>query len=567
MTTTVITDAGIAKAIAAGSGGPLIKVTHFKFGSDIITGTISSAMTDVSGEVYVGNNSQITYSKVDDSNFVYMISVDDTVGDFNVGNIGLFLEDGTMFAIAALVSTSPKIKDNPPQIGNFKDYEVHVRLDGQANITDLTILTAADAKLPEVATESSLPSPDSAFFPVYFVRNHMTYGTPAIAARFASRWWLTLLSDKPDQQGVAIDINTWDNDNVDPGMHVYRNAVSGKLELGDGTDDAKLPIGLRGSNNELVANGMYIHHEPMFTAGQHYFAGPEGTLVTATTKVYVGFAVSTTHLLVSLDMRQAQEATAVTWNTLQDKPNTISGFGITDAYTKGEVEALVASSGGGGGGGIGGGLFNRTLTDIAQGRITNSDDVKYTVPAGKMLILTSVHITNLVETEIKVNIKGTDDNGAYYVTYTVPVTPNSSVEACKRPKILKAGTTISVFCDTANGADFALAGMLISTTTDYFGGHASPSSTAAVDLRVASTNGDMIKSMLLTNLSTNAAAMSLFITNGTTTVYWAKEHVVPAGATVEIAEHDKILPAGYTLKAQAYAGNTLSVVFAGATLP
>lgn len=59
---------------------------------------------------------------------------------------------------------------------------------------------------------------------------------------------------------------------------------------------------------------------------------------------------------------------SLSWNAIQDKPTTIAGFGITDAYTKAEVNSLV---GGGGSGSIPWSRITGTPTTLAGYGITD----------------------------------------------------------------------------------------------------------------------------------------------------------------------------------------------------
>src|SRR5882762_7002291 len=96
--TTVITRAGITAAINAGGQGALIDITYFKIGSALLTPVLDT-MTNVTGLVYTGSSSQLAYRVIDENTTDYIITLDESIGNFDIGNIGLFLTDGTMFAL------------------------------------------------------------------------------------------------------------------------------------------------------------------------------------------------------------------------------------------------------------------------------------------------------------------------------------------------------------------------------------------------------------------------------------------------------------------------------------
>lgn len=104
---TTITDLGIAAALQAGLGGPEIRVDKVKIGSAIIQP--NSSMTDVVDPVWEGNVDYIRYQVQDQRTFTFVVSLDEEIGDFDIGNIGLFLDDGTMFSITTMVGKREKL--------------------------------------------------------------------------------------------------------------------------------------------------------------------------------------------------------------------------------------------------------------------------------------------------------------------------------------------------------------------------------------------------------------------------------------------------------------------------
>jgi hypothetical protein len=70
------------------------------------------------------------------------------------------------------------------------------------------------------------------------------------------------------------------------------------------------------------------------------------TLPTASTTVLGGVKIDGTTIKITNGVISSVggEATAVDWANINNKPTTIAGYGITDAYTKTEVDAKIAST-------------------------------------------------------------------------------------------------------------------------------------------------------------------------------------------------------------------------------
>src|SRR5579862_9476008 len=111
-----ITQAGIQAAISSGLEGPTIQIVGFTIGSlSAAEGSVALPTdTSVDGLVYTGTTSQMGYSIVDQDTCIWQISLDTTVGNFEVGNIGIMLAGGILFAKAVLPGQSLKYMSDPP---------------------------------------------------------------------------------------------------------------------------------------------------------------------------------------------------------------------------------------------------------------------------------------------------------------------------------------------------------------------------------------------------------------------------------------------------------------------
>ena len=182
---TVITNNGLKKIIEVGSNGPKLSIKSLKIGSDIINP--DSSITDVSGLVWQGDSSFIKYLIQDDNSFIFQITLDETVGDFSIGNIGLYLEDGTLFALTSFISKEQKIKTGTVP-GNKKVYDIPIQLSGISTVLDVQYLMTADASIPVLSNETLLPTVDKTTFSTYAILSFTNKNVPGFAIRTASGW-------------------------------------------------------------------------------------------------------------------------------------------------------------------------------------------------------------------------------------------------------------------------------------------------------------------------------------------------------------------------------------------
>lgn len=310
MGTTVVTTAGLAAAAAAGTGGPLIAVTQAKLGSTLITPSPSD--TNIGGTLVFTTSMPINYQVLDNNTIQYSFVLDESMGSFAFGNVGLFLADGTLFALTSYNAVQSKTHTiTNTQIGNRITIRIQIRLSGLVGITNLSVNIADEASLPEVANQGALPSASIAPFNAYLVRAHSGFGGRAVIATRISGAWQYMPSDDGSGGAVtetnAIALAGKFDAGVDPGKTVYWNAVNSKFELADATNNAKLPIGIRGASDTFVgANAVYTHGSNIYTTGQKYYATTGGNLTTTPNAYLVGVAIAQNMLLVLINTVNGQ---------------------------------------------------------------------------------------------------------------------------------------------------------------------------------------------------------------------------------------------------------------------
>ncbi len=254
----VVTNAGLSDAIAAGNSGPQINITYFRIGSAAASDGAQALVTntDVQNFVYQGTSSQMSYSVIDTDTVLYRIVLDQTIGNFEIGNVGIFTSDGTMFAQGVLPQETPKYFSQPPNlIGNRKVIDFVLVLSNQANIVNLNIFLANECSLPQVPTELLLPPATTAPFNTYLVLNHTHIGRPTLASRFNGFWNHTPLHLYPNEGvGVLATVPTQFDPLANVGNIVYYNPSTKTFQLADNVG-LKVAFGLMISTYEIVTSG------------------------------------------------------------------------------------------------------------------------------------------------------------------------------------------------------------------------------------------------------------------------------------------------------------------------
>ena len=293
---TVITDAGLSAAIQAGLGGPKINVTSVKIGSSIINPT--SDMTDVVNEVWAGDTKRIRYQIQDQRTFTFVVSLDESIGDFDIGNIGLFLEDGTLFCITTMVGVEKKIANNPPQVGNRITLAVPIVLTGISGLIDLTIMVPDESSIPFLQDESGLPPANVAPYSVYEIIYHTELKSRCLALRGPDGWQFVQASSQEtagsfDPEMFASDTNVGDL--------VYFDSETQLFQKANGLDNSKGYLGIKTSNYNVISYGIYTNTDWELEVGTHYYADGapfEGKVTSEKNAWYVGLATSENTLML-----------------------------------------------------------------------------------------------------------------------------------------------------------------------------------------------------------------------------------------------------------------------------
>ena len=254
-----VLDAGITAAIAAGTTGPSINITGFTMGSTSAAqgGVANSSDTGVDNLVYTGTASQIYYALLPDSDAcLFRIVLDDTVGNFEVGQICLMI-GSTAFSKSVLYQQQYKWKSVLPGIyGNTLTFDLVLAISDVQSCINLTLLQELYASLPEVSDETQLPNAATTIYNCYLVRNHTALGIPVTAVRRNGYWSFAPHRAVAGQgEGVLAVATTLFDSSVAINMAVYYDYSADKYLPADATNPHKFPIGVRTSACEITQTG------------------------------------------------------------------------------------------------------------------------------------------------------------------------------------------------------------------------------------------------------------------------------------------------------------------------
>lgn len=150
-----ITDAGIVAANTASTVGPRINITQFKLGSGV-NYTPQTSDTALHGSVL--HTGAIFDYRIDSNNQVtYLMRVDATVGTFSFGEVGLYTDTGTLFALSSLTILQEKVAAGVGTPGNVITLEARCIISNVAAAIAFPIASIVNSQIPEIADVSNLP--------------------------------------------------------------------------------------------------------------------------------------------------------------------------------------------------------------------------------------------------------------------------------------------------------------------------------------------------------------------------------------------------------------------------
>ncbi len=177
-----ITDAGVRAATSANAGGPKINLTSFQVGSAY--GYVPSHTDTALHGTALYEGLLTNYQEVDVDTVAYTLAMDQTVGTFNFGEIGIFTDTGVLFALATLQQLQEKVQATSTNPGNFVSFQSKLVLSNLAPAITFTQVTSTSAQLLEIPAPDGLSHPSVPANPnVYSIQGGDDQGNPIVAVR------------------------------------------------------------------------------------------------------------------------------------------------------------------------------------------------------------------------------------------------------------------------------------------------------------------------------------------------------------------------------------------------
>ena len=227
------------------------------------------------------------------------------------------------------------------------------------------------------------------------------------------------------------------------------------------------------------------------------------------------------------------------------------------------------------GGGGGSGQFNTGLSGEFHGTCTGIGSTVFTfpsTPAGAKYILTSLFATNVSTANTDVNVIGAIDfNGGErsYMGYNLPIPVGMAAELLRQPQVLNPSDKILLRSTDINrtGADSVVEYYGTYETqasgADYQGvglGTVTLNDTSANTLYTSSGAPSVLQSIRIANISdAGAKPVTISIVDGSETIRFVENLIVPKYGSVEILDNQKRIASGAIIKVHLDEASTMGV--------
>jgi Phage tail-collar fibre protein len=182
-----ITDAGLAAASIASPSGPHISITQFRVGAGF-NYVPTGLETALAGAIlYTGVPS--SFSVVDADTIECLLVMDNTIGPFNFGEIGIYLSDGTLFAVSVFSTLQEKLNAVGNLTGSRYVFRARLRYAQLPAICEVTI-TNSNSLLEVPNWESLVPPIDQiSGANAAIVHDNNYSGDPVLVIRDTNTEW------------------------------------------------------------------------------------------------------------------------------------------------------------------------------------------------------------------------------------------------------------------------------------------------------------------------------------------------------------------------------------------
>jgi hypothetical protein len=225
----LITDAGLAIATAALPGGPYIHIAEFRVGSAYGYTPTRSQSALVGSTLYA--SAATAYTIIDINISQVMFIMPNTIGSWNFGEVGIYLQDGTLFAICVWDVPQEKIKAVGSQFGNTWKIKSLLKLAQAPAIVEVNLINSQN--ILEVPNWESLlaPSDQPTNSNIAIVHADDENGKPVLVVRDEDYDWgliayAKVFAGSVSDPGASATADTFTNPGIIPLWFGVPNATS-----------------------------------------------------------------------------------------------------------------------------------------------------------------------------------------------------------------------------------------------------------------------------------------------------------------------------------------------------
>jgi Peptidase_G2, IMC autoproteolytic cleavage domain/Phage tail-collar fibre protein len=179
----VLTNAGITKIDTNFANATTFAISYFKIG-DAFNFTPVASDTNIHGSlVYTGTAASILFDTVSSNQITIKVILEENVGPFQIGNIGLYSSDNVLIALGALNQQVSKDPNGVGIVGNRYIFNFPISHANVGSTVNFSLISGNFASFPAVNLIADLPNPLTAPYTGYVVKADPNYPKPFTALR------------------------------------------------------------------------------------------------------------------------------------------------------------------------------------------------------------------------------------------------------------------------------------------------------------------------------------------------------------------------------------------------
>lgn len=187
----LITNAGLAVASVAQPQGPYIHITQWKVGSAYGYQPQPTDL-DLNGSI-LASGAPIAWTPIGDNTIDILCRIGPDLGPFQFGEIGLYLDDGTLFAKAVFDQPQTKFSSLGASVGSAYTFHCLLKLQQSVAVFQITTDSGIPPSISQVDKWSDLFPPSlmsDPTIPAIKVNEPNVMGEPSLVIQYNNQWWM-----------------------------------------------------------------------------------------------------------------------------------------------------------------------------------------------------------------------------------------------------------------------------------------------------------------------------------------------------------------------------------------